>query len=191
MAVLVLVLQALLVEVGVGVHVITVTVLVLVFDVLVLVVGVDVLVHGTVGVLVGVFVAVLTAWVGHWSSACSGLDRRALGAVGAGPDDWKVSKPRFVAESRFDLAAYRIELRGVERLYGSAALTVKVLPLPLADEHVQTRSVSEVDVTHEPVALEHLEVPVDGCQLDPQAAGEALGGHWAVGREQGAEHQPA
>ena len=101
-----------------------------------------------------------------------------------------MGEAHLVAEPRAHRLAHCVEPLGRKRLRPPAALTEQVLPLAVADKHVQARTMTEMHVAHDPHALEGLEVAVhlghvELGSLGPlQAPGEPLGRHWLAGREQ-------
>jgi hypothetical protein len=160
MAVLVLVLESLLVCVRVRVNVVAVAVCVLVLLVLVVV-----------------------------SIAFHGRTRRALvcllsRAIGTGPGDGEVRKARLVAELLPDALANRVQLLGENRPNRAAELAVQILPLAVAVKCVEASAVAEVDMVHEPVALEGLKVAMYRGQVEASLTGDVSGRHGTAGREQ-------
>ena len=83
------------------------------------------------------------------------------------PDEREVGEAHLVTKPPPDVVAHRIEQLGADGSSGAAARAVDVLVLAVADECVQPRSVPEMDVAQQAVALERLEVPIDGGRDEP------------------------
>lgn len=173
--------------------VVPVAVLVLVLDVLVLMTGVGMLVHSPVGVLVlvAVWMLMLVVLVVLGAHRSSGFRRPStvgvratLRARATRPDQGEVGEASPVTRQLFDAAADRVELPGIQRLHGSAALAEEVFPFATADKQIQARAVAEVNVAHQAVTLEHLEVSIDRSDLDAESAGDPLGGDGSFGAEE-------
>lgn len=82
-------------------------------------------------------------------------------ASSAESDDREVREACLVAEALPDLFADGIEIvhrNGSDR---PALLAIEVFMLLAPDQHVEPRAVAEVDMAHETVALEELEVSVN------------------------------
>ncbi len=97
------------------------------------------------------------------------------GAARAEADDRKVGEAGLVAEQLPDPFPDRLELRRNESFDRPAALAREEFAITAADQRVQTRSVAEVNVAHESVSLECLEVSVDGREIQVGAGCDALG----------------
>jgi hypothetical protein len=172
--VLVAVFESFLVRVGVGVHLVAVAVLVVVLDVIVVVFGVYVFVNGSVVVLVFVRVRMLVRVLVHRCSvSLSWVSRDCIGRVlhgarGACPDDREVRESGFVSETLSDAFADGIELLGRQWADGAATLAEEIFMLARATKRIQSGAMAKVDVAHQSVALERLEIAIDRCQVKPQ-----------------------
>ena len=112
----------------------------------------------------------------------------------AQPDDREVAEAGIEARRLAHRPPHAVQLLRCDRALCAAALADEVLPLA-PGAHVAAGAVPEVDVLHEPEALERLEIAVDrgevrGRQL-ADAVGDLLGAERGVGRVQRLEHHPA
>lgn len=96
-------------------------------------------------------------------------------ALSAKPDDREVREACFVAEALFDLVADLVKVLDRDRCDFAALLAVEVFEFLAAGEHPHPSAVAEVDVTHEAVALEQLEVSVNGRRVDGELPCELWG----------------
>jgi hypothetical protein len=96
-----------------------------------------------------------------------------------------------VPEQVLDLLAHRIQLLRRERPDAAAALTGEELSFAAADQLVQTRPVSKVNVPSEPVLLERLEVAIHRGHVQVQGGGNVLRRDRPVRREQRFQYEPA
>jgi hypothetical protein len=113
------------------------------------------------------------------------------GAIRAEADDRKVGEAGLVAEQLPDPVPDRLELRRNESFDRPAALAREEFAITATDQRVQTRSVAEVNVAHQSVSLECLEVSVDGCGIQLGAGCDALGRSGLVCRKQRLQHKAA
>src|ERR1700676_1997761 len=87
------------------------------------------------------------------------------------------------------MRADRIQLRRLHSLHGAAALAMQIFPLAAPDELVEAGTVTEVDMTREPVALERFEIAVHGGEVETDSLRDALRGQEPVRREERLEHE--
>jgi hypothetical protein len=80
-----------------------------------------------------------------------------------------------VAVALFDAFANGIELLGGQRPDSSATIAVQVLPLAATEQRIQPGAVAEVDVSHQAVALQRLEIAMHRCRVQARAARYVLG----------------
>src|ERR1700681_3957273 len=92
------------------------------------------------------------------------------GAARTLPDEREVREAHLVAEAPSDVGPHRIEQLGAHGPSGATARTVNVLVLAVADQRVEPRSVPEMHVAQQSVALERLEVAIDRRrdEVEPQ-----------------------
>jgi hypothetical protein len=93
--------------------------------------------------------------------------RGAARALWTEPDEREVGEAHLVTKPPPDVVAHRIEQLGADGSSGAAARAADVLLLAVPDERVQAGPVSKVDVAQQAVALERLEVPIDGGRDEP------------------------
>lgn len=197
---LVLVLQSLLVDVRMGVNVVAVAVLVFVLYVLVVVHGVSVFVHDSVVMLVAVAVRVLMIvlmllrlihrrLLSLSRGSCRSSAWALFGTRVADADYREMIEACLVPVALGDAFANGIELLHGQRPDGAAAIAVQVLALAAAEQRVQPGAVAEMNVAHEAVALERLEVTMHRSRVQVRAARDILGRDRAVCGEQRLEHQ--
>src|ERR1019366_1533557 len=108
----------------------------------------------------------------------------------AGADDREVREAGFESEAVSDLRSDWVELLGRERLDGSAALAEQVLALADAEQGVEAGAMAEMNVAHEPLALQRLQVAVDRGHVEPAPKRDLLGRDGPFGGEQRLQHQP-
>ena len=118
----------------------------------------------------------------------SALPGRAFAAL---TDDREVAEARSEPRRLAHGPPHAVELLGRHGPLRPAALADEVLPLP-AGPHVPPGAVPEVDVLHQPEALERLEVAVDRGEIGGRQCADALrdllGAERHIGRIQRLEH---
>jgi hypothetical protein len=93
------------------------------------------------------------------------------GARGTCADDREVREPGFVSEALSDAFADGIKLLGHQCADGAATLAIEIFPFAAATQRIQPRAMAEVNMAHQSVALERLEIAIDRCQVKPQEPG--------------------
>jgi hypothetical protein len=94
-----------------------------------------------------------------------------------------------VAVSLPDALANGIQLLGRQNPDGSATIAVQVLALAAAEQPIQPGPVTEMNVAHQAVALQRLEIAMHGSHVQARAARDVLGGYRPVRCEQSLEYQ--
>jgi len=115
--------------------------------------------------------------------------RGSCRARGARADDREMTEARLEAVTISDAFADGIQLLDGQRPDGSATIAVQVLALAPSEQRIQPRAVAEMDVAHEAVALQGLEVAMDGGGVEVRPAGDVLGRYRPVRGEQRLEDQ--
>ena len=99
-----------------------------------------------------------------------------------------MGEAHFVAKAAFDVGADRIEELRTDRLGDATFGAVDVFPRPADGECVEPGAVTEVDVVHQPVALEDLEIPIDGRHDEVQGERDLLGRERSGGSKKRIQH---